>query len=62
MDISAIGKLNDGTLFTYKNLFGLFSGKTGTCQFRKINVPYILTSSTKSCWAYTIIAIFSSSA
>ena len=25
MDIDIIGKLNDWTLFTYKNLFGLFS-------------------------------------
>ena len=24
MDIDIIGKLNDWTLFTYKNLFGLF--------------------------------------
>ena len=26
MDIDIIGKLNDGTLFTCKNLFGSFSG------------------------------------
>ena len=25
MDIDIIGKLNDWTLYTYKNLFGLFS-------------------------------------
>ena len=58
MDID-IGKLNDWTLSTYKNLFGLFSSKAEICWTCKINASYILSSSIKSCWGYTIILISS---
>ena len=44
MGIDIIGKLNDGTLFTFKKLFGLFSRKAEICQTWKINVSYILIS------------------
>ena len=60
MDI--IGKLNDWTLFIYKNLSGLFSTKAEICRTWKINASYILSSSPKSCWSYTIILKFSYSA
>ena len=54
MDIHTIGKLNDWTLFTYKILFGLISRKDEICWTLKANASYILISSVKSCWAYTI--------
>ena len=50
MDIT--GKLNDWTLFMYKNLFGLFSSKAEISWIRRINVSYILSSSAKSYWGY----------
>ena len=61
MDIDITGKLNDWTLFTYKNLFGLFSRKAEICWSWKINASYILRSKAKSCWGYTIIPISSNS-
>ena len=41
MDIDIIGKLNDWTLFTYKNLFGLFSkyAELGKSMCLKFWVP-----------------------
>ena len=57
MDIDITGKLNDWILFTYKKLFGLFSRKAEICRTWKINASYILSSSAKSCWVYTIIII-----
>ena len=62
MDLDIIENLNDWTLFTYKNLFGLFSRKTEIYQTYKINAPYILSSSAKSCWGYTIIFMSTNSA
>ena len=32
MNIDITGNLNDWTLFTYKNLFGLYSRMAETCQ------------------------------
>ena len=49
MDVDIIGKLNDETLFTYKNLFGLFFRKAEICRTWKINASYILSFSAKSC-------------
>ena len=37
MDIDIIGKLNDWTLFTYKDLFELFSKKAEIYLTSKIN-------------------------
>ena len=59
LSLSLCSTFNDRTLFTYKNLFGLFSKKAEICWTWKINEPYILRSSTKSCWGYTIITLFS---
>ena len=55
MDIDIIGKLNDWTLLTYKNLSALFFRKTEICWTKKINASYILRSSAKSCWSCVII-------
>ena len=57
MDTDIIGKLYDWTLFTCKNLFGLFSGKVEICWIWKIKASYILSSSAKSYWGYTIILL-----
>ena len=58
MDIN--GKFNDWTLFTYKNLFKLFSRKTKTCQTKKINESYIPSFIANTCcWGYAIIFISS---
>ena len=59
MDIDIIGKLNDWTLFTYKNLLVLFSRKAGMYQTWKI---YILSFSAESCWVSIIKGISSCSA
>ena len=47
--IDIIGEVNDSTLFTCRNLFGLFSRKAEICQTWKINGSYILSFSAKSC-------------
>ena len=57
MDTNITGKLNDWTLFTYKKLFGLFSRKAKICWTWKFNASFILSSSTKNCWYYTLILI-----
>ena len=59
MDIVITGKLNDWTLFTYKNSFGLFSRKAEICQTWKTNAFYnsSMSSSAKSCCSYTITYI-----
>ena len=62
MYIVIIGKLIDWTLFTYRNLLGLISRKVEIYETKKINVSYILSSSVKSFWGYTIIFISSYSA
>ena len=49
MDIDISGKLNDWTLFTYKNVFELIFRKAEICRTLKIN-----GSSAKRCWVYTI--------
>ena len=59
MDIDIIGKPNDWTLFTHKNLFGLISRKAEICRTLKINASSILSSSAKGCRVYTIILISS---
>ena len=62
MDIDVTGKLNSWSLFTYKNVFGLFMGTAEKWGTWKINTYYILISSAKSCWGYTIILASSYSA
>ena len=49
MGIEIIGKLNDGTLFTFKNLLGLIFRKAEIYRARKIEASCILSSSTNSC-------------
>ena len=49
MEIDIIEKLNELSLFTYKNLFKLFFRKAEICQTKKINTSYILNSSAKTC-------------
>ena len=49
-------------IYIYIYIYGLFSRKAEITWTRKMNVPYILSSSAKSCWVYTIIFISSYSA
>ena len=58
MNIDIIGKLNEWTLFTYKSLFRLFPRKAEIWQTWKINASWILSSSAKICWVYTIILTY----
>ena len=44
MDKDTIGKLNDWTLISYENLFGLISRKAEICQTLKTNAFWIPVS------------------
>ena len=50
MDIDITERLNEWTLFAYKNLFALFSRKAEISQTWKINASVILSSSAKICF------------
>ena len=62
MDADVIWKFIDWTLFTYKNVCGLFSRNAEICQTLEINVTHIFSSGAKSCCGYIIILISSYSA